>query len=476
MSQHFDALWAGATGGAGRVGERARKLAYGALACPGRTTLTGMLTGSGQQFLDWTASYRLFSRQRFNPQLLLDGALQEVAQHTPAHQPLVAHIDDTLLAKTGRKIPGAGWRRDPLGPPFHTNFIWGQRFLQVSMALPAADGSGAARAIPVGLHHSPTASKPARTASSQAWADYRAARKACRISQVGAEQLAVLRERLDDQGHSQRPLIVSVDGSYTNQTVFRQLPERTTLIGRVRKDAKLYRIPEAGHPARGRRRVYGQRLPTPEQIRQSPAYPWQSISGYAAGRRHDFEVKCLAGLRWKSAGGKVDLQLMVIRPLGYRLSSKSRLLYRKPAYLICSDPDLSPAQLLQAYLWRWEIEVNFREQKTLIGVGQAQLWHPHSVEALPQFLTGTYSLLTLAGQRLARQQGQQDIGLPRPKWYPQQPGKRLTTGDLLNRWRAEQWAQAHRVNFDGFAGQLQQARTHQKTENPALSAMMYMRN
>jgi hypothetical protein len=26
-----------------------------------------------------------------------------------------------------------------------------------------------------------------------------------------------------------------------------------------------------------------------------------------------------------------------------------------------------------AYLWRWEIEVNFREEKTLIGCGQSQV-------------------------------------------------------------------------------------------------------
>jgi hypothetical protein len=41
--------------------------------------------------------------------------------------------------------------------------------------------------------------------------------------------------------------------------------------------------------------------------------------------------------------------LVVIAPLGYRLRKGHRMLYRKPAYLLCTDPDLDLALLLQAY-------------------------------------------------------------------------------------------------------------------------------
>jgi hypothetical protein len=47
---------------------------------------------------------------------------------------------------------------------------------------------------------------------------------------------------------------VSGDGSYTNGTVLRQLPEGATFIGRIRRDAKLcYTLT----PARGLRRRTG---------------------------------------------------------------------------------------------------------------------------------------------------------------------------------------------------------------------------
>ena len=59
--------------------------------------------------------------------------------------------------------------------------------------------------------------------------------------------------------------------------------------------------------------------------------------------------------------------------MGYRLTIGGRLLYRQPAYLICTDSRMALAEFLQQFLWRWDIEVNFRDEKTLLGVGQAQV-------------------------------------------------------------------------------------------------------
>ncbi len=68
------------------------------------------------------------------------------------------------------------------------------------------------------------------------------------------------------------------------------------------------------------------------------------------------------------AGGNCDLCLVIIAPLRYRPRQGSRLLYRRPAYLIATDPDLSPQPIVEHYLWRWDSEVNFRDEKTLLGV------------------------------------------------------------------------------------------------------------
>ena len=69
--------------------------------------------------------------------------------------------------------------------------------------------------------------------------------------------------------------------------------------------------------------------------------PWQRVEAFATGKAHSFKIKTAGPLRWRPAGKDHELQLIVIAPLAYRLTKHSRVLYRKPAYLICTDSDLS---------------------------------------------------------------------------------------------------------------------------------------
>ena len=378
-----------------------RDLAFGALTCFGKHTLTGMLTASGQQFMDWSSAYRVFSQERVDTSKLFDVVRSGVMQELGSQPMIVAHMDDTIIKKTGKHIPGTAWRRDPLGPPFQTNFIWGQRFLQISIALPDNQGSCQSRAVPIDFHHCPTAKKPKKKDKIEEQDFYKEQQKKLKLSKQGSDRLLHLRKAMDEQGAYEKQLLVSVDGSYTNEQVIKNLPDRTTLIGRIRKDTKLYLAPKS-QLDKGRKRVYGVRLPTPEQIRQSDQYPYQQVKAWAAGKEHLFNVKVIKDTLWRSAGQKHILQLVIIKPLGYRLTKSSRVLYREPAYLICTDNELDIAKLLQAYLWRWEIEVNFREEKSLLGCGQAQVRNPESVERVPAFISAIYAILQLAAFRSLR--------------------------------------------------------------------------
>lgn len=203
-----------------------RELAFGALNCMGRHTLTGMLTASGQQFVDWSSAYRLFSRHRVDTSKLFEVVRSGVMQELGPQQMIVAHMDDTLLKKTGRHIPGTAWRRDPLGPPFQTNFVWGQRFLQISMALADHQGCSQSRAIPIDFHHCPTVKRPRQSAGEEDWKNYKEQQRKLKLSKQGSDRLNVLRDELDKQGVSEKQLIVSVDGSYTNAEVLKNLPDR----------------------------------------------------------------------------------------------------------------------------------------------------------------------------------------------------------------------------------------------------------
>jgi hypothetical protein len=445
---------------------------YGELTCLSRHTVTGMLAASGSQFTDWSGSYRLFSKQRVDIPKIMSVVQSNVLQEADSLPYVVAHMDDTVIKKTGKRIPGTAWRRDPLGPPFQTNFIWGQRFIQMSLALPSNGQISQSRAIPVDFHHCPTVVRPGKAAGKEQWQAYKEEKKIAKLSRQGSDRIALLRKTLDAQGYKDKELVVGVDGSYTNKEVLKKLPQRTTLVGRIRKDTKLYGLPDEQFGS-GRKRVYGKQLPTPEQIRQSDQYPWQQVEAWAAGKNHMFDIKVVPDVRWRSAG-KQNLTLIIIRPLGYRLSKGSRMLYREPAYLICTETGLNIQNILQAYLWRWEIEVDFREEKTILGCGQAQVRNPNSAESLPAFVAAIYGLLHLASHKATAKPN--TLMLPRPKWYPKQEEKRVTTGDLLNNLRAQLWAKATGMNFSGFVNNLVIEQSLKNTKPTFSAAPFYLRN
>jgi hypothetical protein len=457
-----------------RTAEQARIQLLSQLVGLGRHTVTGSICAAGRQFENWNPDYRQFSQARFDEDAIAGVILRETLAQSDNQRPVVAAMDDSILRKRGKKTPGVAWRRDPLGPPFQVNFVRAQRFLQISIALPQSRAPGPARMIPFDFLHAPTPQKPRPSADSQAWKLYRQARTETNITRLGAQRVKRLRDFLDREPElAARPLWITVDGRFTNQKLLRDLPDHTTLIGRVRHDAKLFFPPKTSEQptAAGRKKTYGRSAPTPEQLRVDPNSPWQTVPVFAAGKLHHFKIKTLGPLLWKAAGATKLLRLIVIAPLGYRPRKESRLLYRKPAYLIATDPGRPLADLIQAYVWRWEIEVNLRDQKQIIGVGEAQVRNQNSVQTQPLFATFAYALLLLAAERAYGNLGQT---LPLPKWRKSTSPPRASTQVLINQMRAELWGQALGLeNFGDFMKETKHDRKPEKLIPHLPSAVLY---
>jgi len=415
----------------GRTARRAQRLAWALVGCPPRHTVTHWLRVAGLADRDWSANYRLFSEAPWQAVDLFDPLLREVLRLLAPADPFVAALDDTAVKKTGRRIRGVAYRRDPLSPPFHCNLVRAQRFGQLSGLVPAGPLPSRARAIPLDYRHLPSVPKPKRTDPAEVWAQYRARCREDNLSVHGAQMIARLRERLDRAGAGARPLVVGVDGSYCNRTVLRSRPDHRTLLMRVRQDAKLYGpAPRApGGDPNGLRR-FGPAQPTPEALRRNESVPWQSVPAFAAGGLREFSLKTLAPVFWRKTGPDLPLRLVVIRPVGYRLRPGSRLLYRQPAHLLCTDVTLPLPALLQYYLWRWEIEVNHRDEKQLLGVGEAQVRAELSVDRLPAFVVACYAMLLVAGIQAFGAEATAGTLAP-PKWRRPGTKPRLSTQDFM---------------------------------------------
>jgi hypothetical protein len=174
-------------------------------------------------------------------------------------------------------------------------------------------------------------------------------------------------------------------------------------------------------------------LPTPEQLRQDAVTPWGKCPIFAAGQRHELNYKTIAPVLWRGAT-KRPLRLLVIRPLRYR--AHGHTLYRQPAYLLVDNIEVSVAEALQAYFYRWEIEVDQKEEKDLLGVGQAQVWSDTAVERQPAFHVAAYAALLVAAIKTYGLNHAQAAGRL-PLWRKRKPPTRLSVVHLLANLRTE---------------------------------------
>lgn len=407
--------------------QRAITMAFGILCGVGRRTITRAICFQGNTQKDWSADYKVFSRSPWQPRALFHPILEAAIED---HQldSIVLSTDDTRVWRRGQKVPHTQWHRDPLGPPFQTNLRWGHRFLQASVVLPLyqQDDESSSRAIPVRFELAPVVKKPGKQATEAQQEEYARLKKQTNLSIQFVALTREVREHLNQTGHQQKRLFQVGDGSFCNRTVMREdwETQNVSLLVRCRKDLVLCR-----RARRGGRRFYGKVKFTPEQVRRRDSLaPWQQARIFHGGRYRDVRFKELPRIYWQGGARKRPVRLLVVAPVGYRTSQNGRKNYHRPVYLLTTDLTTPAAILLQAYFDRWGIEVNHRDEKDILGVGQAQVWNEQSVGKVPALLVAMYSWLLLTGLKCYGPT-RTEVYEPLPKW--RRGAKRPSCLDLV---------------------------------------------
>ena len=422
--------------------QRAIALAFGILCGVGKRTVTRAISFHGNTQKDWSADYKVFSRSRWEPRALFNPIIEQAIGQQKLST-VVVSTDDTRVWRNGKHVPETQWHRDPLGPPFQTNLRWGHRFLQASLVLPLylQDGESSARSIPIRFEMAPVVKKPGKRASQDQMADYRRLKKEKNLSVQFVALTQELRQHLNQTGHGQKRMIQVGDGSFCNRTVLKPdwTGQNVSLVVRARKDIVLCRRA----PGKGRR-FYGQTKFTPEEVRRRHSRArWQKAVLFHGGCDREVRYKELTKVYWQGGSKKREVRLLVVAPVGYRTTKRGRKYYHKPAYLLTTDLTSSAVELLQAYFDRWGIEVNHRDEKEIIGVGEAQVWNRQSVSKVPALLVAMYSWLLLAGLQCYGPTRTPDYE-PLPKW--RRGAKRPSCLDLITLLRKQLAAQP--VKFD----------------------------
>ena len=188
--------------------------------------------------------------------------------------------------------------------------------------------------------------------------------------------------------------------------ITRTLADGHTVIGCVRRDLALYKVPRPPRqPRRGRTRKYGARL-TPDKIEALPA---QRSAGILYGK--------LAVVRYRSCRVAARfLKGRVVRAVWVELERPEQPdKPRQQRLLICTDPNLPALDVITAYAKRWAVEPLFKDMKH--GWGLKEAWQ-RSRQGLMRWVTVRAVGYALT-QMLAYTNPARLAGLARPApWRP----------------------------------------------------------
>ncbi len=262
---------------------------------------------------------------------------------------LLVLIDDTLCARVGPQIFGAGVHLDATqssytgpGRRFDT-FRFGHNWVVLAIWIPCPWKRETGWAIPLLF-------RLFRPKKSTAASAYR------KRSELAAEMIAcVATWRAPAQ-----TLYVAGDGAYCCKTVLQALPKDVFFVGPVRLDAALYELPR--EPSRrGRPRLKGYRIASPRQ-RLANKEIWRAVEVRLYASAVALEVWTEVCLWYPSAGTHA------VRVVGTR-DPRGRL---EPRAFVCTDPTLDVDDVMTLYGCRWQIEVTFRDIKQELGFGDAR--------------------------------------------------------------------------------------------------------
>ncbi len=416
-----------------RTACRAKRLLLSNLLCIGRHWITRLLCATNRDQRDWSGDYRVFSRSPWSVCDIFKPAIRRCLALLDGKDDFICIAgDETKIKRAGRKVKRSRWMRDPLSPPFRPNFIKGMGYIQFAVILPLHRiAKVTARSIPVFFMPVESLEKPKKKASAEEKAAYNKAKKKNTMCDQAVEHMKNLRKAFDREGACSRIILFTLDGGFCNRKVFKTQLERCRVLARCRKDAKLcFAANDPTHP----RKKYADEKFTPESVRKDDSIPYRSGQFFIGGKYREIRYKEVHNVLWQRVGGLRKLRLIVLAPIPYRLSPNSQANYRQPAYLLTDANDQNILKLIQAYVDRWEIEVNHRDEKQQMGVGDPQVWNDASVDRLPAFIVASYAFLLLASLETYGAKRTDEYLRP-PKW--QHRRTRPSCQDLLALLRKE---------------------------------------
>jgi hypothetical protein len=389
-------------------------LLIGTILAPGKRTVTAARRVMGLKDEKHYARYHhILNRATWSPLAVAKGLLMLLIKaFCSENEPLVLGIDETIERRWGQKIAARGIYRDPVrSSESHFVKASGLRWISL-MLLGSVAWAQRVWALPF-----MTVSAP-----SERYYETRG-RKPKTLTARAQQMLLQLRRWLPG-----RQIVVVGDNSYAALDLLaacQKLPEPVTFITRLRLDAALYE-PAPPYAGMGRPRKKGKRLPTPQQVLDSPKTVWTTVEvRWYDRQRRVMEIASGTAVWFHFGKPALPIRWVVIRDPQEDYET---------VCLLCTDSTVAPTQIVEWFVLRWQVEVTFEEARRHLGVETQRQWSDKAIARTTPLLLGLFSWVTLVAHVLHTSDC--PVGVRQTAWY----AKPLPTfSDALALVRQQLW-------------------------------------
>lgn len=374
-------------------------LVIGAILAPGKRTVSAILRVMGLSHLPHYQNYhRVLNRAAWSSRKASRILLCHLIVLFVPIGPLVMGIDDTIERRWGKRIAQRGIYRDPVrSSDEHFVKASGLRWLSLMLLVP----------IPWAQR---TWALPFLTvlAPSERYHQTRQVRHK-RLTDWARQMLRQVRQWLP-----QRSIVLVADSSFAAFEFLWALCQMSTpvhVITRLRLDAELYQPAPLRQPKQmGRPRKVGQRLPSIKALVDNPYTPWQTVvvQDWYAQANYTLYIASATAVWYKTGMPAVPIRWVLIK------DPKGKF---EPQALLCTDLAATPAQILQWFRLRWQVEVTFEEVRAHLGVETGRQWSSLAIERTTPILLALFSVVAALAHQL---QAHHPFVLPKAAWYHKQ--------------------------------------------------------
>lgn len=442
----------------------AQTLLIGAILCPGKRTVTAALQVMGlAQEANFSKYHRVLNKSKWDSWLLVKILLGLLIPLVPKSCPILIAMDETLERRKGKMITSKGCYRDAcrsskslvvrcfglkwqcaallIKLPWNDRY-WAMPFMTVLCVAKTYDSKtngyniitmnkkstklavAALGYYKKSLYYFDTATntnvvldeKLSRKLLKGIKANMAANKKLTiikqNIQQLGKKDMSALTETcgirkiphrssvdyallmmVKISQHLKRPWIFIGDGGFASIKLGWACSRRdVTLISRLRKDAALYEpAPESASGKRGRKPQKGVKAKSLNELIQQSYLAWQEqeVTWYRGIKK---TVALYSGTNlWYKAGNK---------PLPIRWVLVKDLESGNIESFFSTNQDLPPAQIVEYFVLRWNLETTFEEARAYLGVETQRQWSKNAINRTTPVLLGLYSLVCLIAYKL----------------------------------------------------------------------------